>query len=203
MLSFQVWTKVAFQCRTCAMICHKKCLQNCMSHTHCIQWVLKIFFLIFAQRKYGNPCQLPRLALLTCFSVLYGSFVSPCLRVFLLVVSYVCNCLYISRFGTDSMFSRAWHQLRFPALFTSHHFLDALGTSFMCPALVSGFIFLRLTIGTRTCHEFWLVYLLCNYSGLKSSCTSWTVRPNRRQGGFEDNSPSQETERRKQNNKQI
>ena len=33
----QVWTKVAFQCRTCAMICHKKCIQTCMSYTHCVQ----------------------------------------------------------------------------------------------------------------------------------------------------------------------
>lgn len=33
----KVWTKVAFQCRTCAMICHKKCLRNCMDYTHCAQ----------------------------------------------------------------------------------------------------------------------------------------------------------------------
>ncbi|XP_044176573.1 PDZ domain-containing protein 8-like [Acropora millepora] len=32
----KVWTKVAFQCRICAMICHKKCLQSCMRYTHCI-----------------------------------------------------------------------------------------------------------------------------------------------------------------------
>ncbi|KAM7436009.1 PDZ domain-containing protein 8 [Porites harrisoni] len=32
----KVWTKVAFQCRTCAMICHKKCLQNCMKYTYCM-----------------------------------------------------------------------------------------------------------------------------------------------------------------------
>lgn len=32
----KVWTKVAFQCRICAMICHKKCLQSCMSYTHCV-----------------------------------------------------------------------------------------------------------------------------------------------------------------------
>ncbi|XP_022804079.1 PDZ domain-containing protein 8-like isoform X2 [Stylophora pistillata] len=33
----KVWTKVAFQCRTCAMICHKKCLRNCMGYTHCVK----------------------------------------------------------------------------------------------------------------------------------------------------------------------
>ncbi|KAK2563056.1 PDZ domain-containing protein 8 [Acropora cervicornis] len=32
----KVWTKVAFQCRICAMICHKKCFQSCMRYTHCI-----------------------------------------------------------------------------------------------------------------------------------------------------------------------
>lgn len=32
----KVWTKVAFQCRRCAMICHKKCIQNCISYTHCV-----------------------------------------------------------------------------------------------------------------------------------------------------------------------
>ncbi|KAJ7371978.1 PDZ domain-containing protein 8 [Desmophyllum pertusum] len=32
----KVWTKVAFQCRTCARICHKKCIQNCTSYTQCV-----------------------------------------------------------------------------------------------------------------------------------------------------------------------
>ena len=45
----QVWTKVAFQCRTCAMICHKKCLRNCMDYTHCAQWVTVV--------KYFNKKQ--------------------------------------------------------------------------------------------------------------------------------------------------
>ena len=31
----KVWTKTAFQCRVCAMICHKKCLKNAQTYTYC------------------------------------------------------------------------------------------------------------------------------------------------------------------------
>ncbi|XP_014665065.1 PREDICTED: PDZ domain-containing protein 8-like [Priapulus caudatus] len=31
----RIWLKVAFQCRACAMICHKKCLLRCQSQTVC------------------------------------------------------------------------------------------------------------------------------------------------------------------------
>ncbi|EDO37885.1 predicted protein [Nematostella vectensis] len=35
--SKKVWTKVAFLCRNCALICHKKCLDNCKRFSSCLR----------------------------------------------------------------------------------------------------------------------------------------------------------------------
>lgn len=35
MFIFQIWLKDAFQCRGCAMTCHKKCVSKCLTLSAC------------------------------------------------------------------------------------------------------------------------------------------------------------------------
>lgn len=60
-----------------------------------------------------------------------------------------------SGFGTDSMFPALGTSYFLPRFLPVHIYPDtALTPAERFPALVSGYFFLRLTIGARTCHEF-------------------------------------------------
>ncbi|XP_047126500.1 PDZ domain-containing protein 8 isoform X1 [Hydra vulgaris] len=49
----KVWRKVAFQCRVCAMVCHKRCLQKAQNYTYCTSFGVRAKPPVW--QKYNPP----------------------------------------------------------------------------------------------------------------------------------------------------
>lgn len=152
-----------------------------------------------------------RLALLIHFPALYSGFVSwrlaavfPCLVPATSFPDFclsLFNCLYIFQVWNGfPVFTRLA-----PVTFSraSYRSSFALTTAARFPALVSSYVFPRLTIGARTCHEFWLVYLFCDRSiwvknvlyllnSASKSTSGWFQRQQSKSGNREKEEEHQE-----------